>query len=80
MELKTSACLACGKILDAASCIDDTGHAPGPGDITICFSCGHVMAFADDTSLRELTSDEMYTVAGNPVILAIQKARGLVKK
>jgi hypothetical protein len=33
------------------------------------------MAFADDLSFRQLTSEEMYEVAGRPDILEIQRFR-----
>jgi hypothetical protein len=69
-----SICPSCGKIFDAATDII-SGEGPSPGDITICLYCGHVMAFNDDMTIRELTSEEMHAVAGDPRVLAIQKAR-----
>jgi hypothetical protein len=35
-----------------------TDAEPAPGDHAVCLNCGHLMAFADDMSFRELTSDE----------------------
>jgi len=48
---------------------------PRPGNITICFYCGHIMAFAKDMSLRSLTDAEIHDVAGNPLIIEIQANR-----
>jgi hypothetical protein len=72
-------CLNCGKHLDGASAINDDGM-PSPGDITLCIYCGHIMAFADDLSFRELNDEEMHEVAGDKRIIAVQWARAEVKK
>jgi len=78
-DVPESRCLDCGRMMDRAT--DPLGTAiPVPGDITICFRCGHIMAFADDLTLRALTSDEMHAVAGNHDVIAYQKARGEVLK
>lgn len=72
-----SCCPSCKRPLGAATCA--TGDdKPSEGDITICFYCGHIMAFADDQgALRDLTDDEMLEIAGHPTILKIQEARKL---
>jgi hypothetical protein len=70
------ACLSCGKLFNMASDID-SDNEPSPDDITICLGCGHLMAFTDDMTVRELTSEEMHEVAGDPYILAMQRARGM---
>lgn len=62
-----SSCTRCGDKLDAATCVGDD-EGPTPGDITICATCGHVMAFADDLILRELTAEEAEMVADEPRI------------
>jgi hypothetical protein len=73
-------CLSCGKRLDRASMINGDDR-PSPGDITICgFGCGHIMAFADDLSLRELTDDEIIAVAGDPRIVQMQDILGTIRK
>ena len=38
------------------------------------------MAFAADLKLRELTELEMYNIAGDPQLLAIQQVRGTLMK
>lgn len=70
-------CSHCGKRFDRATdpLYDKT---PTPGAITICIDCGHVMAFAVDMHLRELTDEEMVDIAGNSEIRRIQAARGYV--
>jgi hypothetical protein len=69
-----SRCLNCDKLLDATTGVDHR-QAPRPGNYTICISCGHLMAFADDLSLRNLTDAEMIDIAGDPAVLAIMHAR-----
>jgi hypothetical protein len=81
-SVKPCKCLNCEKILDAVSAVLDYGFdaSPDPTDFTVCFDCGHVMGFAEDLSLRELTTEEIIKIAGDPRIIAIQKARARVKK
>jgi len=69
-----SHCLHCGALTDAANCVG-TNAAPCPGAITICVECGHIMAFADDMTLRQLTEQEIIGIAGDPRLLAVQWAR-----
>jgi len=70
-------CLNCGSKLNARTAVNHSDKASG-GDISICFYCGHIMAYDADLTLRELTDEEMVKIAGDPCILAIQKARGIV--
>jgi len=67
-------CLSCDKILDRASGVNED-DAPEPGNITICIGCGHLMAYADGLSLRELTDAEALAIAGDKRILDLQSAR-----
>lgn len=77
-KTKPSSCLSCGYKIDAATSVGSTTRKPKPGDFNVCISCGHIAAFADDLSLRELTDAEMVEVAGNKAVLAIQWARSKV--
>jgi hypothetical protein len=69
-------CLSCGIQANAATSV---GYAPNkkptPGDVTVCFKCGHIMLFGDKLELREPTAKEAYAIAGDKRILAIQHAR-----
>lgn len=65
-------CLDCGHEVDAASGLGNRG--PKPNDITVCFYCGHTMAFKEDLTVRALTEDEMCMIAGNAEVIRIQKA------
>jgi hypothetical protein len=67
--------LNCGTLLDGVKSIsgDDVSH--GPGDITVCFTCGHIMAFAEDMNFRALTDDEIRMVAGDRRIVLFNKLR-----
>ena len=74
-----SHCLACGYLTNAASFITGPDRTiPKPGDVSVCLQCGHLMSFNDDLSLRELTGQEMYAVAGDRRILDIQRARAVI--
>ena len=73
-RLPPSWCLNCGKMNDAALCIGADG-TPSPGDVTACIVCGHIMLFADDLTLRNPTDSEIYDIAGDRRIIAIQRAR-----
>lgn len=74
-----SRCIRCGDKHDAASCVGEE-HGPGPGDITICITCGHVMVFTDDLALRELTSAEARMVAADLRVQVVRWAHDRVVK
>ena len=69
-----SACLDCGYVMDGCMGVTDSEPAR-EGNITVCINCGHIMAFAADLTLRALTDEEIRAVAGDPLILRIQRAR-----
>lgn len=71
-RLPPSSCLACGQPNDAATSFVDA--VPKPDDFALCYYCGHVMAYANDLTLRALTGMEMIQVAGDKRILVAQAA------
>jgi hypothetical protein len=77
-----SACLNCGKGLDASSVhsIEQPSRGPGDGDITICIYCRHVMAYRADLSLRPLTDAEIVDVAGDPRLVSMIDLVGAYQK
>lgn len=76
----SNVCLSCGRFNDRVSSVGDEDRAPGPGDITICITCGHIMAFAEDMGLRELNNEEIIEIAGDPLIVRLQEARVKAQK
>jgi hypothetical protein len=78
-RITPSACLHCGKVLDEATCVDRDA-LPEAGAATICISCGHIMVFADDMSLRDPSNEEMIEIAADPRILAVQHARAMLER
>jgi hypothetical protein len=78
-ETLESPCVNCGALVDRAVCSEGDAK-PEPGNITICFYCGHIMAFDAMLRLRELTDAEHVQVAGDPTIIAMQKARERMMK
>jgi hypothetical protein len=75
-RLPIDPCVECGKPLDAATFLMDDKVKPNPGDISICFYCGHMTVFTDDMHRRELTPEEIHDIAGDPIMLQLQRARG----
>lgn len=71
-RVPVSRCLDCGERLDHAMDTDGDDK-PMPGDATICIHCGHIMAFADDLTLRQLTNDEMQQVAGDARVITARR-------
>lgn len=79
-------CPHCGEELDAATrmfakavgdLIVDT--VPSDGDVSICFTCGHIMVF-EGGAPRNPTTTEMYAIAGDPRIIKLQRARAFLKQ
>jgi hypothetical protein len=61
-----SACLSCGKRLDAAGLLDGQPiEPPGDGDTTLCIGCGAVMKYGPDGRLRGMTDAEMHEITGD---------------
>ena len=75
-----SACTNCGEPNDRASSVGVESAMPAPGDFSLCIYCGHLMAFADDLTLRNLTDAETVEIAGDHRILAVQRARRALKR
>ena len=77
IKVPPSPCLGCGEINDMAGTAAD--RDPEPGDITLCWYCGHFMVFADDLTLRNPTGAEMLIIAGDPELLRLQAMRAKEK-
>ena len=81
-HMPSTVCLGCGEKIDGATKVSGVGEddsSPDPGSITVCLMCGHIQAYDDDLRLRELTPVEQLDIAGDPRILAIQRARALTE-
>ena len=54
-------CPICGKKLDAASSVSDTGayHEPRPGSLTVCVACGGWLIFKADMTYRRMNADDI---------------------
>lgn len=53
-----SACLQCGKRLNALGALEGEAQ-PDPGSLIVCIHCGAVMMCADDLTPRGMTDAEM---------------------
>ena len=57
IDTPVDVCESCGKELDRAAHAAD--RVPSPGDISICFRCGHLTAFDENLRHRPLTDEEL---------------------
>jgi len=74
-------CRGCSKPIDAATGVfTEKEVRPKPGDVTVCLYCGHLMVYREGLVLDDPSAEEMYQIAGDERILAIQRARGKVMK
>ncbi len=74
-EVPGSACVNCGKDMDAASPVGG-GRGPQSGDVAICLYCRHLMVYGEDLKMRNLTDEEVIEVAGDPEIVLAMKMLG----
>ena len=78
IQTQRNTCPGCGRVNDLATHAGEiNAGGPQPGNLSICFQCGHLAMFCDDMSLRELTDEEMHDVAGDPELLRVQRMRKL---
>ena len=75
-----TACLSCGKGLDAAAQIGAGMPSPSEGDVTVCLYCRHVMIYNADLSLRNPTDAEVVEIAGDPRLVATINLLGAYQK
>jgi hypothetical protein len=82
INLPQSLCLGCGTDLDAANAVAQPLDMamPRPGDFTVCIKCGHVMAFTETLTLREMTDTEMHAIAGDERLLIAQEIAAEYRK
>lgn len=79
-HIPPTVCLGCGSPIDGATNVGEKDSAPDPDDIIVCIYCGHIQAYDKGLKLRELTPEEQLYIAGDPRILAIQRARAIAEK
>lgn len=72
-DCPSAPCKKCGHIGNAATCANKPGAVPKAGDLTICIRCGHVSAFREDRTLRELTEGEELHVSKIKAIDLLRK-------
>lgn len=66
VKVKLSHCPHCNYRVDGATHLKDAKLAPGPGDITMCISCGGWSVFDRRMRLRLPTSEEQLWIDNNP--------------
>ena len=60
---------------DRRTDVGELANMPRGGQLSLCFSCGHIAVFCDDLTLREPNHEEMLAIAGDTELLRIQAAR-----
>ena len=58
-------CLHCGHPLTATTGVNHN-ERPGPGDVVICWTCGAIMKFANDLTVRGMTDQEAKDLLADP--------------
>lgn len=58
-------CLNCGHKLNMAGSIE-SNDAPSPGCLCLCIRCGAVMMYAEDLTVRGMTTAEMDELCNDP--------------
>lgn len=70
-------CLDCNMLIDAGTPSNVEApdvRPPQGGDLAICIQCAHVMIYADDLTVRDLTDEEVVEVASDPdMVEAVNK-------
>lgn len=79
-KVPVSVCVSCGESNDSFTSVKADDARPKSGDISICLYCGHVAIYDDNLTLRELTDDEMYEIAGHPILLRAQAVSAMYRE
>jgi hypothetical protein len=70
-HLPESRCTRCRHKLSAVTGVAHN-DLPRPGDLTICFHCGHAMFLTDDFTVRDPSPDELRQLRADPDIQRLQ--------
>lgn len=73
-RLPAQICPVCGSDNDAGSYYED-GEPLQPGDVSICWTCGHIAILATDFGLREPTAVEADELADDPAVAEVKRVR-----
>lgn len=55
-------CPQCGAKNDRATCIEEVGSIPNPGDLSVCIKCAGINKYGKDMALEELSHEEFLTL------------------
>jgi hypothetical protein len=72
-------CPSCGKEFDAASNAEGEGR-PRPGDWTMCFGCGELLAFDETLTPRALTEAEQREADADPRVRNMQYVHRMMRE
>lgn len=77
VKLKPSLCPRCGYMTDMASHPTDPTARPKDGDFSVCLSCGGLLMFNEDLTLREVSKAdfELLSPQHKQILEDIERAR-----
>jgi hypothetical protein len=78
-RVKANPCLSCGKSIDAGSAIG-TDQAPRPNTYCCCAYCGHVQAWTDALTFRELRPVELTLLKSLPEWQVVEAVKQRVRE
>jgi hypothetical protein len=65
-------CPQCGELADAYTSMCNPDHTPDEGDVSMCWSCGQILRFNGDLSLRKITEDELRAIPAGMRLLLLR--------
>ena len=81
-KLPVLKCVICGYEADCATCVDEEGARPSPGDWTLCLKCGEILIFEEGGKTKVPTIADFISLSQrNPDIEAqLVKAQQVIRK
>lgn len=72
-DVEPDRCPHCERHVDVATALDAEAQPPAPGDLTMCFFCGHWSAWQEDGKLGLLSTEQMVVVMTTPECIAVTR-------
>lgn len=73
-DVDVDRCPHCHHQVDAATAIDEDAAPPEPGDVTMCWFCGHWSTWQPNGRLGPLSTEQLVVVMTKPECIAVTHA------
>lgn len=73
-EVDPDRCPYCHREVDAATALDPGANPPVPGDVTMCWFCGHWSTWYPNGRLGPLSNEQLVAVMTRPECVAVSVA------